>query len=124
MSSLHLSSRIALFKRVGREELGRSHGFIFMLQSPILMHFVLSHAPQDCMPLILLFYGVIAALASFTAYADLHHTLSLLGSRTNNFLFFLFFSYRASIIMHRQLRIISVDLTSLIRCVTNPSLFQ
>ena len=54
------------------------------------MHFVLSHAPQDCMPLILLFYGVIAALASFTAYADLHHTLSLLGSHTNNFLSFVF----------------------------------
>ena len=117
MSSLYLSSRIALFKRVGREELGRSHGFIFMLQTPILMHFVLSHAPQDCMSLVLLFCGAIAALASFTAYIDFHYTLSLVGSRTNNLLSFVFGS-RVSIIMRKQLRITSVDLTYLIRYVT------
>ena len=96
--------------------MGQSHGLIFMLQSLILMHFALSHAPQDCIYLILLFYGAMAILASFMACTDLHNTLSLFGHRTNTFLSFLFGS-RASVIMRRQLRITSVDLTSLLRFV-------
>ena len=57
-----------------------------------------------------------AILASFMACTDLHNTMSLFGHHTNTFMSFLFGS-RASMIMRRQLRIISVDLTSLLRFV-------